>query len=336
MTENTGIIVTASGRSLEEVKAGIRIRMRSMVNSALEIGMDLIEAKEACRHGEWMPFLKDLGFSASSAGNYMRIAREVSADSRMAQLPYTKILALMAAPAEDREELAAMADDMSAAEIRRLTDERNRAAEAANAETARADQAEQDAKRFYDENASLRTELENANARLEREKVKSYNEGHKVGQKVAWDSIGEEMRDENRELQKQVQDLKEELEQKQADLLIAENNRVEVVPADYEELKRRQTELIDAAAEAEERAAAAEEQLALLSCRPEEKEEPWKVIKVAMTRFMADCEMLALNPAALARDQARIEAYLSRLEAWADQMRIAMAKVTPEAEGAVV
>ena len=129
MTGNMGLITTASGRTLEEMKAGIRIRMRNMVNNALEIGIDLMEVKEACRHGEWMPFLREIGISASSAANYMRIAKEVSADSKMATLPYTKILALLAAPPEEREKLAAAAEDMSAAEIRRLTEERNRAAE---------------------------------------------------------------------------------------------------------------------------------------------------------------------------------------------------------------
>ena len=158
MTENTGTIITASGRTLEEMKAGIRIRMRNMVNSALEIGFDLMEAKDACRHGEWMPFLKDIGLSASTAANYMRIAKEVSADSKMATLPYTKILALLAAPPEEREELAAAAEDMSAAEIRRLTEERNRAAEAANSETVRADQAEKDAKDKADAEAAKAAE----------------------------------------------------------------------------------------------------------------------------------------------------------------------------------
>ena len=175
MTENMGMVITASGRTLGEMKAEIRIRMRNMVNNALEIGIDLMEAKDACRHGEWMPFLKEIGLSASTAANYMRIAKEVSADSKVAQLPYTKILALLAAPPEEREELATAAEDMSAAEIRRLTEERNRAAEAANSETVRADQAEEalkkseeDAKEIYGKNASLRVEIQNLEAKLEK------------------------------------------------------------------------------------------------------------------------------------------------------------------------
>ena len=158
LTEKTGII-TATGRTREEITASVRIHMRSMVNNALEIGLDLIDMKDACQHGEWMPWLKEIGLSASTAANYMRIAREVNGDSKVAQLPYTKILALMAAPKEDREALAETAESMSAAEIRKLTEERNKAAEAANMETARADQAEADAKMFNQEAANLRNKV---------------------------------------------------------------------------------------------------------------------------------------------------------------------------------
>ena len=111
--------------------------------AVIEIGRRLTEAKAQLKHGEWLPWLKSVGISASTAANYMRIAKEISPDSRIAQLPYTKILALMAAPAEDREALADAAESMSAAEIRRLTEERNKAAEAANAESTRADAAEE-------------------------------------------------------------------------------------------------------------------------------------------------------------------------------------------------
>ena len=110
-------ITTNKGRSMEEITASVRIHMRNMVNNALELGTDLAEAKEACAHGQWLPWLKSVGISSSTAANYMRIAREVEADSRVAQLPYTKILALISAPPEEREELAEMAEDMSAAEI---------------------------------------------------------------------------------------------------------------------------------------------------------------------------------------------------------------------------
>ena len=93
--------------------------------------------------------------------------------------------------------------------------------------------------------------------------------------------------------------------------------------------------LLQAAAEAEQRAADAEAELEALKAGGAGQPEPvWKVLKVAMTRFMTDCEMMPLDPAAMAADKVRIEANLTRLEKWADMMRIALAGVVP-GEGAV-
>lgn len=327
MTENT--IITASGRTREEITASVRIHMRSMVNNALEIGMDLVEMKEACQHGEWLPWLKEIGLSASTAANYMRIAREVNGDSKMAQLPYTKILALMAAPKEDREALAEAAGDMSAAEIRKLTEERNRAAAAANTETVRADQAEEDAKRFNQENASLRTQIQNLQAKLE--KANDDKRQAEAGCRILKDSIEKQS---------------ETIEDLRGKLIIAENQQqieVEKIPEDYELIKaelaaaeREAKELIDAAADAEARAAAAEAALEDAKIgQADGPEEPWKVLKVAVTRFMADCEMMPLDPQGLTQNEHKINTYLDRLDKWCDQMRIAMSKAI-SAEGAVV
>lgn len=305
MPSTTGIITTASGRTLEEVKAGIKIRMRNMVNSALEIGLDLMEAKEACKHGEWMTFLRETGISASTAANYMRIAKEVSADSRMAALPYTKILALLAAPPEDREELADAAEDMSAAEIRRLTEERNRAAEAANTETARADQAEEDAKRFYDENARLRTEIQQK------------------------DGLADN-------LHKRCVELENEAGRLRGKLIEAENNRVEVevikAPEDYERIKaqlaaaeKSAKDLIDAAADAEERASAAEAELEELRAENAQSNvSDYEKMHLAMKTFLFQCELMACKPQGLYRDSERVKRDVSRLRQWCDAMDDAM------------
>lgn len=288
---NTMQITTMSGRTLEEVKAGIRMRMRNMVFNALEIGTDLIEAKEACEHGQWLPFLRDIGFSSSTAANYMRIAKEVSADSRMAQLPYTKILAVLAAPPEEREELAAAAEDMSAAEIKRLTEERNKAAEAANVESARAEQAEREAKEYYDEIAHLRTKIQGLEAKSEKMK---------------------------------------------ADLLTAENNRVEVevekIPEDYEIMKARLAaaeknaqELMDAAADAEERAAAAEAELE--EARAESAQggtSEYEKMHFAMKTFLMQCELMACRPEKLLRDAEKVQRDVDRLMTWCEAITRAM------------
>lgn len=337
-----GTVITASGRTLEEMKAGIRIRMRNMVNSALEIGIDLMEAKDACRHGEWMPFLRDIGLSASTAANYMRIAKEVSADSALAGLPYTKILALLTAPPEEREELAAAAGDMSAAEIRRLTEERNRAAEAANTETARADRAEKDAKMYNQEAANLRKEIQILEARLE------FVQSDSIKKSEYTDYLEKALEEKEEEMQRLLRECDEEAREEEREKIQAEIDnlheklktatgheiRVEVAPADYEQLKQDQADLIAAAAEAEQRAADAEAELEALRAgdMDDGREDAWKVLKVAMVRFLNDCEMMPLDPQALIPYRPRINASLARLEGWIRQMRSAMdGAVTAEA-----
>lgn len=317
MTENT--IITAGGRTREEITASVRIHMRSMVNNALEIGMDLVEMKEACQHGEWLPWLKEIGLSASTAANYMRIAREVNGDSKMAQLPYTKILALMAAPKEDREALAEAAGDMSAAEIRKLTEERNRAAAAANTETVRADQAEEalkkseaDAKKIYDKNASLRTEMQNLQVKLEKARD---------GQKQAESGCNI--------LKGTVEKQKEIINDLQEKLIVAENQqKIEVVPADYEQLKREREELISAAAEAEERAAKAEAAMetAQMDGSANKMERPIGIILgQAMNAFFSECEMMPYNPAELQRDSYAVKHCIGQIHEWCLRMEDALA-----------
>ena len=102
-----------------------------------------------------------------------------------------------------------------------------------------------------------------------------------------------------------------------------------------EKLKRSQQEILDAAVLAEQRAADAEAELEALKAGGDgQTEPPWKTLKVALTRFMADCEMMPLDPAALLPYKTRIEAHLTRLERWTDYMRMALAGTVP-GEGAV-
>ena len=323
-------IITASGRSVDEIRANIRICMRNMVNNALEIGTDLLEMKEACRHGEWLPFLKELGLSASTAANYMRIASEVTTGSKLSRLPYTKILAVLAAPPEDREELTEAAESLSAAEIRKITEEKNRevqrmreerdrAAEAANTETARADQAEEalrkseaDAKGIYDRNASLLTEMQNLQVKLEKAR-----EGQK--QAEAGCNI----------LKGSVEKQKEIINDLQEKLIVAENQqKIEVVPADYEQLKRERQELIDAAAEAEARAAEAEAALetAQTDGNSNQMDKPIGIILgQAMNAFFSECEMMPFNPAALQRDSYAVRHCIGQIHEWCLRMEDALA-----------
>ena len=293
---------TAIRRSMEEITASARMNMQDMINRAIGLGQDCIDAKEQLGHGKFLPWLKELGLSSSTASNYMRVAREIAPGSRLAALGYSKALALLSAPPEDREALAEETEGQSAAEIRKLIEERNRAAEAANTETARADRAEQDAEQLREYIEKQRKEIEEKCLLL-------------------CDATSDKIK------------LKSENDQLRADLLTAENNRVEVekivekVPEDYERIKRQlenakrsADDLIEAAAAAEERAAAAEAELEAMNSGTENRPEPvWKVVHMAVARFQMDVRpVLAATPAELARADQQIRFDVESLRAWAD------------------
>ena len=137
----------------------------------------------------------------------------------------------------------------------------------------------------------------------------------------------ERMLDEkDEETQRMLRQCDEEAREEEREKLAA------AVPADY--AKDREI-LLAAAEDAEKRAANAEAELEALRAGSAGQPEPaWKVLKVALTRFMADCEMMPLDPAALMPEKTRIEAHLTRLEKWTDYMRMALAGAVP-GEGAV-
>ena len=107
--ENSMIIGTdqAPARSLIEIEAEIMAQKRTIGRSIVVIGQALREAKGQLAHGAWGDWLRDrVNFSQGTAENYMRIAEQVHGESTLLDLPYTKILALLAVPETEREQFA--------------------------------------------------------------------------------------------------------------------------------------------------------------------------------------------------------------------------------------
>ncbi len=127
--------------SLDEITTYIKARLAMMAEDAIYIGHALIAAKAKCRHGEFAGWLEsNFGFKQSTANSCMRLAREVTPDSPLAHLPYTKALALLAAPEDEREKLADGAESASVRELRERVKQAEAERDAArkNAETAAA------------------------------------------------------------------------------------------------------------------------------------------------------------------------------------------------------
>ena len=133
-------IITSTARTAYTIAAEIRVIHEQAKETALraiiEIGRRLCEAKELVEHGEWCAYLQtELGYKQSAANNYMQIYREYEANGLMAKsqtfgnLSPSQALALIAIPAEDREEFVrdSDAENLSARELKQAIRERDAA-----------------------------------------------------------------------------------------------------------------------------------------------------------------------------------------------------------------
>lgn len=154
--------VALSGRTVAEITADIQINYRNAKASIVQIGRDLAEVKQMLQHGEWLPYLEGLNISVSSAENYMRYAAEASADDKLAALPYSAAMALIALPEAQRQEVQEHdLEGKSAAEIKRLIAEVKKEKARADAEAQRAEEAQRSAEMNASSLKNAIKELEN-------------------------------------------------------------------------------------------------------------------------------------------------------------------------------
>ena len=296
------------GRSLMEIRASLGVHIRMAAESCILAGQDLIEAKAQLGHGAWLPFLKEFGISSSTAANWMQVAREIPAGSPLARLPYSKALALLALPAGEREEFAAEndAEQKTAAEIKRLIAEKEAAQELAR--------------------KNARTAEENY------EKYKKANNTAIAAQQYAND------------WEQKAQSLSRELERKQPERVVEKT--VDVPPADYADLKYRAAQAqrdaedaVKAAMAAEQRARDAEnalEEMRLQQGAGAPALGDLERLTDAVNRFIADTQLLAVNPGELARREKETDAVIRRLSRHVIDLQAAVSKAAFQAEGAVV
>ena len=144
---STALIVPAASavenpRTLDVIGAEIRTFAASMLNNIIEIGRRLCEAKEMLPYGQFGDWIKaNTGFSRSKANDFMRLFQEYGArqgslfgatlenEQAFGKLTYTKALALLDVPAEEREQFVADhdVDSMSTRELQAVIAERDKA-----------------------------------------------------------------------------------------------------------------------------------------------------------------------------------------------------------------
>lgn len=132
----------------EEIRSLVSMANRTTLWFALEIGRRLTEAKALVGHGGWLGFLKDhTEFSERKAQDLMRVYRAYGGQSSLfgtelanpqafADLDYTKAVALLALPEDERADFVAEADveSMSTRELKEAIRARDEARKALDAE----------------------------------------------------------------------------------------------------------------------------------------------------------------------------------------------------------
>ena len=118
--------VLAVGRSADGIATEIRVivqQTRTMMAAAvIEVGKRLIEAQELVPHGEWGEYVThSCGFSQRTAQAYMQLAANPANAQTIADLPYSKALALLALPEGKVEEFRAeySVEDVSVRELKK-------------------------------------------------------------------------------------------------------------------------------------------------------------------------------------------------------------------------
>lgn len=151
-------------RTIEVITGEIRDAQRKGGEAILTIGRCLIEAKEQLPHGEWLPWLSEqVGYSDRQAQRFMQLAHGYASNpTALSDLGATKALALLALPAEEREQFVAEHNvvDMTSRQLQQAIKERDEAravAEQAQADAAAAEQAR----------AKMADDMRLLNARLE-------------------------------------------------------------------------------------------------------------------------------------------------------------------------
>lgn len=120
----------SGARDIETITDEILDLKKTAGEALLEIGARLIEAKSLLSHGEWLTWLSEkVEFSERSANRFMKLAREWTNPTTLADLGASKALALLALPEPERNEFMAEApvEDMSVRELEKAIRERDEA-----------------------------------------------------------------------------------------------------------------------------------------------------------------------------------------------------------------
>src|SRR5215207_6415924 len=96
MTDLTGNHLSDLAERVRAAEAAMNAASQEMADRALEVGPLLIEAKDECRHGEWLPFLEGAGIHERQARRLMQLSRSGLKSDTVSDLGIKRTLALVA------------------------------------------------------------------------------------------------------------------------------------------------------------------------------------------------------------------------------------------------
>lgn len=160
--------VLAVGRSADGIATEIRVIVQQartmMATAVIEVGKRLIEAQELVPHGEWGEYVThSCGFSQRTAQAYMQLAANSANAQTIADLPYSKALALLALPEGKIEEFRAEhpVEDVSVRELKKqIAEYKDRLEKATDAGSAQ----QQQLLLATEENGALKQRLDDIDA----------------------------------------------------------------------------------------------------------------------------------------------------------------------------
>ena len=165
MLDLSGVLAPKEGRDIEVITREILDAKRRGGEAILTIGRCLTEAKQALPHGEWLPWLNErVELSERAAQRFMRLSREWSNLTALSDLGATKALALLALPADERDQFIETHNvvDMSARQLEQAIKDRDEARKAAENAQAEASAAEQARAKMAEDMALLNARLSGA------------------------------------------------------------------------------------------------------------------------------------------------------------------------------
>lgn len=224
----------------------------TVLSGAIEIGRRLVEAKELVPHGQWEQWLgENVSYSQSTANNLMAVFREYGGGQQslfqranpaeIADLSYSKAVALLVLPREQREEfleqnpVAGMSTRQLQAAIKEAKEqleqsieERQKYQKQAGEEMGRANRLEQEAREAANREAGLRRQLEQLEEKAARPSQQALDEITRRAQEEAQAAAAAQLKEARRQLA-QAQAEKEETARRLAEEKEAARGRVEEI-----------------------------------------------------------------------------------------------------------